>query len=437
MTQSAISPGPRVEPGYSSSPYEPVAPPVRTPAEVNLVDPDLYQFGDPHAAWKVLREQAPVFWNEAGALGTEGNGFWAVTRYQDIFRVLRDSAHFSSTKSPFLDVTADMIGEDAMLNMDPPRQRQLRRVTQHLFTPRHMAAWEGELTALADRLIDEVIEAGACDFAADIAVKFPIYAACALLGVADADADQVTAISTTLHNTASSDALVEFNQVGMQVFQRLIAERKDDPGPGIVGQVLRGQTDEGAPLTDSEVFAYLWLLFVGGLDSATHAITGSLQAMFHHPDQLRLLRDRDRAGDPDIWTTAVEELMRWTTIAQHHKRYCVADAEVAGQPIRAGEYITVFLPSANRDEGAFPDPYRFDVTRSGTAIATFGHGPHTCLGLHYARLELRTLFGQIVRRMPDIAPSAPMTRGRGFSILLSPIHHQPVAFTPGPRTAGR
>jgi cytochrome P450 len=153
--------------------------------------------------------------------------------------------------------------------------------------------------------------------------------------------------------------------------------------------------------------------------------------MFHHPDQLRLLQERDAAGDDTIWATAVEECMRWTTIAQHHKRYCVADAEVAGQQIKAGEYITVFLPSANRDPEAFPDPYRFDVTRNDSPIATFGHGPHTCLGLHYARLELRTLFRQVVRRMPDIAPAAPMTRGRGFSVLLSPIHHQPIQFTPG------
>ncbi len=433
MAQSTISPGPRVEPGFSSSPYEPVNPPVRSVAEVNLVDPDLYQYGDPHAAWKLLRERAPVFWNEQGALGTEGQGFWAVTRYPDVYRVLRDAAHFSSTRSPFLDVTADMIGEDAMLNLDPPRQRQLRRVTQHLFTPRHMAAWEDELTAIADRLIDAVIERGECEFAADIAVKFPIYAACALLGIPDADADPVVELSTTLHNTASSEALVEFNVVGMGLFQKLIAERRDDPGPGIVGAVLRGETDEGAPLTDSEIFAYLWLLFVGGLDSATHAITGSLQTLFHHPDQARLLAERDAAGDDAIWTTAVEELMRWTTIAQHHKRYCVEDAEVAGQRVRKGDYVTIFLPSANRDPDAFPDPYRFDITRTGTGIATFGHGPHTCLGLHYARLELRTLFRQVVRRMPDVTPSAPMVRGRGFSVLLSPIHHQPVAFTPGER----
>jgi cytochrome P450 len=400
-------------------------------SDINLLDPDLYQFGDPHAAYKVLREQAPVFWNSQGAVGTEGKGFWAVTRYQNIYDVLRDSEHFSSTRSPFLDVTADMIGEDAMLNLDPPRQRQLRRVTQHLFTPKHMAVWEDELTAIGDRLIDDVIERGECEFAAEIAVKFPIYAACALLGVSDEEADQVTEVSTKLHNTAGFEALTEFNEVGMALFTRLMAQRRDDPGPGIVGAVLRGETDEGAPLTDSEIFAYLWLLFVGGLDSATHAITGSLQAMFHHPEQMRLLTERDSACDTGVWSTAVEEMLRWTTIAQQHKRYCVADTEVAGQKIASGDYVAIFLPSANRDETMFPDPYRFDVTRKDAPIATFGHGPHTCLGLHYARLELKTLFRQIVRRMPDITPSASMTRGRGFTILLSPIHHQPVSFTPG------
>ena len=431
MTRTEVGPGPRIEPGYNSSPFEPTMAPVTSVDEINLLDPDLYQYGDPHAAYRLLRDQAPVFWNEQGAVGTEEKGFWAITRYQDIYRVLRDSEHFSSTRSPFLDVTADMIGEDAMLNLDPPRQRQLRRVTQHLFTPKMMAVWDSELTAIADRLIDDVIERGECEFASEIAVKFPIYAACALLGVSDEEADQVTAVSTKLHNTAGVEALMEFNEVGMGLFTRLIEQRRDDPGPGIVGAVLRGETDEGAPLTDSEIFAYLWLLFVGGLDSATHAITGSLQALFHHPDQHELLRQRVAAGDDTIWSTAVEELMRWTTIAQQHKRYCVRDAEVAGQKITKGDYVAIFLPSANRDETAFPDPYRFDVTRKDAPIATFGHGPHTCLGLHYARLELKTLFRQVVRRMPDIAPSAPATRGRGFTILLSPIHHQPVRFSPG------
>ena len=435
MTRTEVGPGPRIEPGYNSSPFEPTLPPVTDLSKVNLLDPELYQFGDPHAVWKLLREQAPVFWNAQGALGTEGQGFWAVTRYDDIYRVLRDHEHFSSTRSPFLDVTADMIGADAMLCLDPPRQRQLRRVTQNLFTPKKMREWDGELTAIADRLIDGVIERGECEFASEIAVKFPIYAACALLGVSDAEADEVTAVSTKLHSTASSDALMEFNQVGMDLFKRLMEQRRDDPGPGIVGAVLRGETDEGAPLTDSEIFAYLWLLFVGGLDSATHAITGSLQTLFHHPDQMAVLRDSDAAGDEAVLDSAVEEMLRWTTIAQHHKRYCMADTEIAGQKITRGEYVAIFLPSANRDEAAFPDPFRFDVTRKGTPIATFGHGPHTCLGLHYARLELRTLFRQIVRRMPDIGPAAPMTRGRGFTILLSPIHHQPVRFTPGPRVS--
>jgi cytochrome P450 len=297
-----------------------------------------------------------------------------------------------------------------------------------------MDAWEGELTGIADRLIDDVIERGGCEFAGEIAVRFPIYAACALLGVADEEADQVVEVSSKLHATAGVEALMEFNEVGMGLFTRLIEQRRHDPGPGIVGAVLRGETDEGAPLTDSEIFAYLWILFVGGLDSATHAITGSLQTLFHHPDQMALLREQP--GDSPVWVTAIEELMRWTTIAQQHKRYCVADAEVAGQRISAGDYLAVFLPSANRDEHAFGDPYRFDVTRKDSQIATFGHGPHTCLGLHYARLELRTLFKQLVTRLPDIAPSAPMTRGRGFTILLSPIHHQPVEFTPGPRVDG-
>jgi len=433
MTQTSTRPGPRVEGGYSSSPFEPTLPPVTEVSAVNLLDPDLYQYGDPHAVWKLLREQAPVFWNSQGAIGTEGKGFWAVTRHEDIFRVLRDYEHFSSTRSPFLDVTADMIGEDAMLCLDPPRQRQLRRVTQHLFTPKRMGEWETELTGIADRLIDQVIERGECEFAGEIAVKFPIYAACALLGVSDDEASEVAAVSTQLHSTASSEALVEFNEVGMGLFHRMMEQRRDDPGPGIVGAVLRGETDEGAPLTNSEVFAYLWLLFVGGLDSATHAITGSLQTLFHHPEQMTILRERDAAGDNGIWRTTVEELLRWTTIAQHHKRYCVEDTEIAGQKIAAGDYVAIWLPSANRDDAVFPDPSRFDVTRDGNSIATFGHGPHTCLGLHYARLELKTLFRQIVRRMPDIAPSAPMARGRGFTILLSPIHHQPVRFTPGPK----
>jgi cytochrome P450 len=109
------------------------------------------------------------------------------------------------------------------------------------------------------------------------------------------------------------------------------------------------------------------------------------------------------------------------------------DVELGGQQLRKGDYVAVFQPSANRDAEAFPDPFRFDVARKDSPIVTFGHGAHLCLGAHFARLELKVFFRRLLERMPDIAPAGPMERGLGFTVLLSPIHQQPVTFTPGPR----
>lgn len=432
MTQGAETPGPTIEQGYSSSPFEPTLPPVTRLEDINLVDPMLYQHGDPHAAWKLLREKAPVFWHEQGSdIGTEGKGFWAVTGYDDTLRVLRDHEYFSSTKSDYLDVSAELAGPTSLICMDPPRQRQLRKVTQPLFTRSLMAAWEGNLTRITDALIDEIIEQGECDFAGVMAVRYPVYAASELLGLSAADTDEVQQLSQKLHGAESAELLTDFFEAATNIFRRLMVERADEPGDGIVSAVL-GRQVEGDPMTDQEVLDYLLILFIGGLDSTAHAVTASLQTLFHYPEQRRLLQD-----NPDLWDTGIEELLRWTALSMHLKRYVMQDTELGGQRLRKGDYIAVFQPSANRDEAAFPDSFRFDATRRDKAIMTFGHGPHLCLGAHFARLELKVFFRRLLQRMPDIAPAGPMERGLGFTVLLSPIHHQPVTFTPGHRVLDR
>lgn len=416
---------------YTSSPYEPLHAPVASLDAINLLDHDLYREGDPHAAWKMLREQAPVFWHRHGSRGTEGKGFWVLTRYDDIAAVYRNSTLYSSECGPFLDLQADDTPRHILASIDGHPHRIRRGIVAKLFTPQAITGWNESVRRTVDAIIDEVIEKGECDFSKDIAHALPMRATCDLLGISANEAQRLIDMLFSL-DPGSVDELGDYNRATAEFFLQISKERKASGAQGTMVDLVNNAILEGDPIGDEDVAEILWILFFGGIDSTVHAITGSLLSLFHHPDQLALIRE-----DPSLAWPGTEEMLRWTSTSHANKRLTMEDTEIRGVQIKAGDYVTMWSPSANRDEDVFPDPFRFDLNRKferTKSIATFGGGgPHQCIGQFFARLELQILFEAVFERMPDIAPVGPATRSDHFTILLSPIEQMPVRFTPGKR----
>jgi cytochrome P450 len=413
--------GPRVvdEPRFSSSPFEPDLPPVERLEDLDLTDPNLYLKGDPHAAWKLLREQAPVFWHQKGARGTRGQGFWAVTTYEGCSIVHRQSDVFSNSHTEFL----DLLPEDIPLqlsSMDPPEHSKYRRILQRFFTPKALDRVQAGLGGLVGAILDGAAQANEVDFLTAIAQPLPFLATCQLLQIAPEDA-QALAGQLQAINYDSPDVLNQFINAVMDFFDQITLVWPHDPEDSLIAAVLAGEVD-GRAIPKPEALAYLWVLFTGALDTTTHSASTGLLSLFHHPDQLEKLK-----AEPELMPGAIEEMLRWGSTSNVVKHVAMTDTELCGMPIKAGDYVATYPPSACRDEAAFPEPYRLDITRTmGNPIFTFGGGPHLCLGAHFARMELRALFSELIRRFPGIQPSGPAVRGEAFTLTLSPLKALPV-----------
>jgi cytochrome P450 len=407
------------EPRFSSSPFEPELPPVERLEDVDLTDGNLYLKGDPHATWKLLREQAPVFWHEKGARGTKGRGFWAVTTYEGCSAVHRQSDVFSNSHTEFLDLLPDDIPLQ-LSSMDPPEHAKYRRILQRFFTPKALERVQEGLGGLVGYILDGTAQAKEVDFLTAIAQPLPFLATCQLLQVAPEDAQALAGQLQSI-NYDSPDVLTQFINAVMDFFDQITLVWPHDPEDSLIAAVMAGEVD-GRAIPKPEALAYLWVLFVGALDTTTHSASSGLLSLFHHPDQLEKLK-----ANPELMPGAIEEMLRWSSTSNVVKHVALSDTELGGVVIKAGDYVATYPPSACRDETAFPDPYTFDITRSmGNPIFTFGGGPHLCLGAHFARMELRSLFTELIRRFPGIAPAGPAVRGEAFTLTLSPLKALPV-----------
>jgi len=400
-------------------------------SEINLLDLDLFVNGDPHEAFALLRREAPLYWHER----QNGRGFWAVTRYHDALRVYHDPQTYSSEHGislTFDNVMPEQAGSGMMMILtDPPRHHRVRHVVSPRFTPRAIAAYEPEVRRICDEILDAVIERGQCDFVVDVAAKVPTAAICEMLGIPAEYRD----LMYSLGNAAIGSQDPEYNQgrspmeTGRNAqaeffgyFAKLIDERRKRPGKDLITAFTIGEV-EGAKLTDLEILFNTFLLIIGGQETTRNAISGGMLALVNHPAECAKL-----AGEPGVMPTAIEEFLRWTTPVTHILRTARKDGELRGEKIREGDKVVVWNASVNRDEEVFPDPRRFDITRTPNDHLAFGHGEHFCIGAHLARLEMRVMIEQVMRRMPDLELAGQPERLR--SNFVAGIKHMPVRFTP-------
>jgi cytochrome P450 len=386
-------------------------------------------------AFAALRDRCPVaFHPELYALPgvPEGPGFWSVTRYEDVRSVNRRPGVFSSASGITLNETTPETLEffGSMIVMDDPRHAKLRLLVQKGFTPKTVAAVEQSVRTRARALMVQAADMGTCDFVATFAAPLPLQVICDMLGVPAADEKQIFDWTNVILGVGDPDfgayaALLE-SALGMYNYaQALGQERLEHPGDDLVSLLMHAEV-EGQRLTPAEFGSFFILLAVAGNETTRNAIAHGMNAFLENPDQWALL-----VSDPDRhMATTVEEILRWASPVLFFRRNARKDVTLSGQTIRAGEKISLWYISANRDEAIFDDPFRFDITRDPNPhIAFGGGGPHFCLGAQLARLEIRLLFDELARRVPRLEQLGEPERLR--SNFIGGIKHLPVRLVAG------
>jgi len=391
-------------------------------------DPYAYEIhADPYPVYAALRAHAPVYRNER-------LGFWALSRHADVLAAFRDPERFSNRNGVSLDPAAWTPAAQATMSflaMDPPRHTRMRALVSRGFTPRRIAELEPRIRELARQHLDRVVEAGRCDFIADFAGQLPMDVISEMLGVPEADRDRLrTWADAVVHReegiTDIPPAAIEAAASILGYFNDLVAERRTQPRDDLTGALLAAEID-GDRLTDYEVLGFLFLMIIAGNETTTKLLGNALYWLWRNPDQRRLVQD-----DPTLIPRWVEETLRYDGSTQALARTVATDVDLHGHTLRANDRVVLLIGSANRDERVFPEPDRFDIRRDTSALLSFGHGTHFCLGAALARLEGRVALEEVQARLPDFEID-PAGIARIHSVNVRGFAALPITFTPGAR----
>ena len=393
--------------------------------DIDLADPEFYVDGVPHEAFALLRKEAPVHWLPEP---DGGPGFWAVTRHDDIVHVSKHPELFSSERggTNIFDVPeADLaITRTLLINMDPPQHVKFRRLVRTGFTPNRVKVLLPRVRERAAKLVDALVEKGECDFVREVAAELPLQVIAELLGIPDDERGRIFDLSNKLigfEDPEFQNTMEDGKQAAAEMWlyaHKLAMERKDGIGDDLVSVLMRAEVD-GHKITELEFNNFFLLLAVAGNETTRNLLSGAVHALIEHPDQWRRLQ-RDRS----LLDTAVEEFLRWVTPVMHFRRTATRDVELRGQKIREGQKVVLFYPAANRDEWVFEQPERFDVGRVDNPHLALGIGEHYCMGANLARMEIRVLFEELLRRVPEFELAGPVRRLR--SAFINGIKTMPV-----------
>jgi cytochrome P450 len=387
-----------------------------------------------------LRRDAPVSWHRPAETELMPNpddpGFWAVTRNADIGQVSRGADVFASGLEVggvmLEDVPPDILeAAHSILAMDPPRHAKLRKVISSVFTPRRIAQIDAQIRNQAKLIIDDVADLGEFDFVERVAARLPMWTVSEMVGIAEDERRQVAEAANAMVAWNDPEYIGDGDPIGVLMNGLmtlhtaafgLIEQRRAEPADDLMTALAQAEVD-GASLTDEEIAAFFVLLCVAGNDTTRQTSSHTMKALADFPEQRdALLADFDgRIGG------AVEEFVRWASPVLTFRRTALADTEVGGQPIAAGEKVVMFYRSGNQDEAAFTDPLTFDIGRTPNKHVGFGGGgPHFCLGSNLARTQLRALFGEILQRIPNFTVGEPEYLAGNF---INGIKRLPVSVT--------
>ena len=409
--------------------------------DINLLDRARFARGVPHEWFTFLRQNHPIYLHPE----PRGPGFWVVSKHADVRAVARDPETFSSNPvSPLEELDTPVSGDPGapvLIIMDPPEHTRYRRLVNRGFTPRTTKLLEPHVREMAVRILDQAIAKGACDFVIDIAAELPLEVIAELLGVPRDDRKKL--FDWTNQALGSADAgevdpeyfvaedQIERSQIEMFTYvQDLCERRRKQPGVDLMSQLLEVEL-EGDKLSAFELNAFFMFLMAAGNETTRNAATHGLMGFLEFPDQWDKL-----VQDPEgLSASATEEILRWASPVMQLRRNITVDTEVRGQALKAGDKVSTWYISANRDEDVFDDPFRFDIERQPNDHLAFGGGgPHFCLGASLARMELRVLFEELARRIPKLKASGPPAPLR--SNVVAGIKHLPVDLSGNPARSG-
>ncbi|MFE9416943.1 cytochrome P450 [Streptomyces griseofuscus] len=400
------------------------------PATVDLGDPDTFADHDLDGFWCTLRDTAPVYWNPP--VGGR-RGFWVLSRYDDIMAAYRDDLNLTSERGNVL-VTL-LGGGDAgagrMLAVtDGHRHHELRKILQRVLSPRVLSDVAAAVRANTRRLIREAVEAGGCDFAAEIASRIPMTTISNLLGVPEQDRDYLlaqtkAALSADTEDVDETDSEMARNEI-LLYFMDMVEERRAAPGDDVISMLVASSID-GVPLSDEDIVLNCYSLIIGGDETSRLTMIDGVHNLAARPEQWRRLKDGEVAID-----TAVDEVLRWASPTMHFGRTVVRETEMHGVRLRPGEIVTLWHASGNRDERVFERPGEFDLGRAPNKHLAFGYGPHFCLGSYLAKVEIAELLLALRDFTTGVEQTGEALRIR--SNFLTGFSTLPVRLRPDPRS---
>jgi len=399
--------------------------------DVDLKNPDLYVNGAPHEVFTRLRHEDPVHWNPEA----DGRGVWSILKYDDITAISKNPRLFSSAREHgghrmFDERVVGIAGvgaretEAPMISMDPPEHNRYRRMVSPGFTTPRLQALETRIRERVTAILDRLGDRTQCEFVAEVAAELPIQVLAELIDVPQEDRRKLFDWSNSMiaeddPELRKSPAQTAADVAEMAAYAaRLWDERLARPGSDLISMLVHSKID-GEAMSKERYLGTFILLVVAGNETTRNSISGGLITLAEFPEERRKLADH-----PELLESAAAEIVRYVSPIMHMRRTAVADAEVRGRKIRAGDKVILWYVSANRDEGVFADPFRFDVTRAEPPHLGFGIGQHYCLGARLAELQLRIFFGEFLKRYPDAEPCGPIRRMR--SNFVAGIKEMPV-----------
>ncbi|OBB87334.1 cytochrome P450 [Mycolicibacterium peregrinum] len=403
-----------------------------------LADPTAYaDDARLHTALTHLRANNPVAWVD----NRPYRPFWAITKHADIMAIERDNELFISEPRPLLATAAadDLakqqleagMGLRTLIHMDDPHHRKVRAIGADWFRPKAMRDLKVRVDELAKRYVDKMRDIGPeCDFVTAIAVDFPLYVIMSLLGLPEEDFARMHMLTQEMFGGDDDEYKREGGSLEDQLavlmdffayFSTLTASRRANPTADLASAIANGTID-GVPLSDVDTASYYVIVASAGHDTTKDAISGGLHALIENPDQLARLK-----AQPDLMGTAVEEMIRWSTPVKEFMRTATADTTVRGVPIAKGESVYLAYVSGNRDEEIFDNPHRFDVGRDPNKHLAFGYGVHFCLGAALARMEMNSLFTELLSRLDSIELAG--TPELSATTFVGGLKHLPIRYS--------